>query len=228
MKVSLLTYTEDPLHIIWTAARTCYSNKLPTELWDEDVSMDSFMKLLRHLYESGHHSVFEHVNFTFAVEDVTRQTTHQLVRHRHGSYSQQSMRYVNMEQATFSVPEGAECSVLDSIEEYQRLMTEEGVPAEDARRVIPIGIHTNIVVTYNLRALIDMSKERRCLYAQKEIRDVVNAMKKELAFMFPPFGKMMAIKCQRLGYCPEERNSDGSFCSIRPPKNTIQLKILEI
>jgi len=229
MNVKLLSSTEDPVHLIWTAARTCYSEVFPEELWEEEVSMKRWQKLFEHLYFSGHHSVFEHVNFTFAISGVTRQTTHQLVRHRHGSYSQQSMRYVNMENAEFNIPEpeGHTSSLKDIVLDRYNELLDEGMKKEDARRVMPIGTLTNMVVTYNLRSLIDIAYERRCVFAQLEIRSVVNKMREEVSKIFKPFGKAMAIKCQQLGYCPEERNEDGK-CKIRPHFNATGLKRLKL
>lgn len=214
MNVQLLTHTNEPERVIHTAAKTTVRDELPENIWKENFTDSDIEKLFRHLYLSGHHSIFEHISFTFAISGVTRQTTHQLVRHRHGSYSQQSLRYVTPFNLTFDTLAGKEYE--SDIRSIYFDIINNGEKKEDARRVLPIGTHTNIVVTFNLRALIDMASERRCIYAQREFRDVVNAMKTEVGKVFKIFGRAMAIKCQRLGYCPEMRNADNQFCTIRP------------
>jgi len=226
MNVKLLSTTDEPLRVIWTAARTCYSDLFPESLWDDasEVSADRWQVIFEHLYFSGHHSVFEHVNFTFAISGVTRQTTHQLVRHRHGSYSQQSMRYVDFTDASYNIPVNEVCT--DIFKAYSDLLVSD-VPAEDARRILPIGTETNLVVTYNLRSLINLASERRCIFAHAEIRSLVNQMRSEVSKVFEPFGRAMAIKCQKLGYCPEERNLDG-HCTIRPHFRSTGLKKLKL
>ena len=99
MKVTLLNYTPDPEITIALAARTCYSSKIPLT-----ISRERAQHLIRQLTERGHESVLEHASFTFSIEGISRVTSHQLVRHRLASYSQQSQRYVSMEEANFIMP----------------------------------------------------------------------------------------------------------------------------
>ncbi|HLS53691.1 MAG TPA: FAD-dependent thymidylate synthase [Tissierellaceae bacterium] len=103
MKVELLRYTPDGEKLIASAARLCYSpvgiSQIEENLKEERV--DSFLQMLVDL---GHESPIEHVSFTFGVEGVSRSLTHQLVRHRIGSYSQQSQRYVKLDQFEYIIP----------------------------------------------------------------------------------------------------------------------------
>lgn len=99
MKVTLLSYTPDPEITVALAARTCYSSKLPLA-----ISKERAEHLIRELIERGHESVLEHASFTFAIEGISRVTSHQLVRHRLASYSQQSQRYVSVKEADFIIP----------------------------------------------------------------------------------------------------------------------------
>jgi len=103
LKVELLSYTPDGERLIASAAKLCYSpvgiNEIQEGLTDEKVS-----KFLDILMDMGHESPIEHVNFTFGVEGVSRTLTHQLVRHRIASYSQQSQRYVKLDQFEYIVP----------------------------------------------------------------------------------------------------------------------------
>lgn len=103
MKVTLLTHTPDPQRYVAAAAKLCYSKASAEELAENlsDEEIESFIGLLISLH---HESPLEHVSFTFAVDGVSRALTHQLVRHRIASYSQQSQRYVKLEQFEFIVP----------------------------------------------------------------------------------------------------------------------------
>lgn len=107
MKVLLLQHTPDPEKVVALAGRLCYSpvgvDELNEKMTDEQVQ--KFVKMLATL---GHESPIEHVTFTFAVEGVSRALTHQLVRHRIGSYSQQSQRYVKLDQFEYIIPPAIE------------------------------------------------------------------------------------------------------------------------
>ena len=114
MKVKLIQITQSPIDVMWVAARTCYSRKSPVEMWDKifDVYTDpdnvfseepekqeaQHWNLVKKVLDSGHQSIAEHVYFTFVIEGVDRSLTHQLVRHRHCTFSQQSQRYVEIKE----------------------------------------------------------------------------------------------------------------------------------
>ena len=107
MKVKLIQVTQNPIDVMWTAARTCYSEKSPIEMW-EDINkdntkfnvleMEKHWNLVKKVLDSGHNSIAQHVYFTFVIEGVSRALTHQLVRHRIAVYSQQSQRYVEIKE----------------------------------------------------------------------------------------------------------------------------------
>ena len=100
MKVSLLAITPNFIDIIYTAARTCYSSKSPNELYAKSIekSEEDKLKFIKRIIKAGHYSVLEHVNVTFSIEGISRACSHQLVRHRHCSFSQQSQRYVKIKE----------------------------------------------------------------------------------------------------------------------------------
>ena len=102
MIVKLLAHTPDADRVCAAAARSCYSAKPAGELYD---TMKDPAKFLANVVAMGHHSVIEHAVFTFSVEGVSRSLTHQLVRHRIASYSQQSQRYVSLNTPDYVVPE---------------------------------------------------------------------------------------------------------------------------
>ena len=103
MKVKLLSCTSNPIDVMWVAARTCYSEKSPVEMWDvlynpEKLEDNKRLNLVKSVLDSGHMSIAEHVNFTFAIEGISRACSHQLVRHRLCTFSQQSQRYVEIKE----------------------------------------------------------------------------------------------------------------------------------
>ncbi len=107
LKVKLIAYTPEPEKIVSAAAKLCYS-RVGTDDIMENLNDENTEKFLKMLMELGHESPIEHVSFTFAVEGVSRTLTHQLVRHRIASYSQQSQRYVKLEQFQYILPHSIE------------------------------------------------------------------------------------------------------------------------
>ena len=101
LKVNLLEYTPNPDKVVAKAAKLCYSR---IGIDDMSVTDEEAFKFVNRLASMGHESPIEHVNFTFAVEGVSRSLTHQLVRHRIASYSQQSQRYVKLAQFSYIIP----------------------------------------------------------------------------------------------------------------------------
>ena len=116
MKVKLIQMTQNPIDVMWIAARTCYSEKSPMEIWEDkygEVSdgcehsceyikqcTENHWKLVKQVLSSGHQSIAEHVYFTFTIEGISRACSHQLVRHRAGIvFSQQSQRYVEIKES---------------------------------------------------------------------------------------------------------------------------------
>lgn len=98
LNVKLLSHTENPELVIATAGKLCYSPSTIEDLMEKQTD-ESVAKFVNMLVSMGHYSPLEHCSFTFAIEGVSRSLTHQLVRHRIASYSQQSQRYVNLEKS---------------------------------------------------------------------------------------------------------------------------------
>lgn len=178
-KVTLLHCTTNPEQVIELAGRTAHrsTNKITKH------SAKQFCQLLKRL---GHESVFEHAYASFQLENVSRSLTHQLVRHRLASYTQESQRYVKQDGFSYITPpslkdklKGLDAKLrskyrnymLDAASFYKRLI-ESGIPKEDARYIIPNAASTKIVVTANFRQWRHMLKLRGSLHAQWEIREV--------------------------------------------------------
>ncbi len=217
MDVRLLSHTPDPERAIAAAARLCYAPVGAAELL-ETMTDDAVRKVLKTIITSGHTSALEHASYTFAIDGVSRALTHQLVRHRLASYNQQSQRYVSYtDDPAFIVPP----SVAENPEARQafldacgsaflayREQLELGVPAEDARYLLPNAMETKIVVTMNVRELLHFLELRCCKRAQWEIRDLALAML-ELAEPTAPYIFLDAGASCRRGPCREGKMTCG-------------------
>lgn len=170
MRVTLIQATPEPIGLIAKVASVCY-----------DSDPKDAMKMVKHLYRNGHESVFEHVWFTFRVEGISRACSHQLVRHRHCSFTQRSQRYCDEADSGVILP-GSISRDLDTAKALNTVylqydtLCERGVAKEDARYILPNAASTEMYISMNLRELMHVCEERLCLRAQKEIREVVKAM----------------------------------------------------
>lgn len=218
MNVELLQYPENPERAVATAARLCYAPVGAAELM-ETMPPERVESVLSTIMKSGHFSTLEHVSYTFAVDGVSRALTHQLVRHRLASFNQQSQRYVKFSDGVetvkpHTVEENEEASrVFDEaieavIEGYQKLL-DMGIPAEDARYLLPNAAETKIVITMNIRELLHFFSLRCCNRAQWEIREMAHKML-ELVRPTAPYIFMDAgAPCIR-GNCPEGKMTCGN------------------
>ena len=213
MKVMLLAYTQNADAICAAAGNSCYSNKPASEIV-EDIDSE---KVLSRIVGMGHHSVIEHAVFTFSVEGVSRALTHQLVRHRMASFSQQSQRYVSLTEPTYVTPHTIEGDpeaekrfeeTMESIWKAYRDLEEMGIPAEDARYLLPNGCTTNITITMNARELLHFFSLRCCNRAQWEIREMADRMLELCMEVSPVIFKDAGPPCVR-GPCPEGKLSCG-------------------
>src|SRR5574344_1779864 len=93
-RVKLISKPENMLKTIYTACRTCYSADSPENIYEKAVDNEKMLNLISKVVASGHYSTIEHIQISFAISNVSRACTHQLVRHRHASFSQKSQRYV--------------------------------------------------------------------------------------------------------------------------------------
>ena len=203
MKVSLIQETPNPIETISKIASICY-----------DSNPSDPMKLVKHLYKSGHHSVFEHIYFTFKIEGISRACSHQLVRHRMCSFTQRSQRYCGESEFEYVTPKSIEDKHFIGsydyhmyvLSDYYRTLQRE-IPKEDVRYILPNACCTDLYLSCNLRELIHICNERLCSRAQWEIRELVHQMKslvnQDLAFMLVPKCKSGRIICNTP--CKEEK-----------------------
>jgi thymidylate synthase (FAD) len=223
MLVSLLRQTADPEGAVALAARLCYS---PAGIGDLErgATPQKSAALVRRILGLGHHSVLEHASFTFGIEGISRAASHQLVRHRIASYSQQSQRYVAAEEGfPFVVPPavGARPELLREFRaamraagrSYRRLL-EAGVAAEDARFVLPNAAETRIIVTMNARELRHFCAVRCCRRAQWEIRRLAERMLGLARDAAPVLFEGCGPACVT-GPCPEKAMACGLLTQVR-------------
>jgi thymidylate synthase (FAD) len=223
MKVIIVDPPKNIENKIAVAAKMCYSASTIDGLM-EKISKQDQEKFIRKIISIGHHSVLEHVELNFAVEGVSRVLTHQLVRHRIASYSQQSQRYVKLDE-TFDYIEPMSIGLDDVLtEKYNDFMTaihdlyleflDAGIPAEDARYILPNATETKIFVTMNLRTLLHFFNVRCCNRAQWEIRAMAIEMLKQCKKLSPIIFESSGPSCVS-GNCGEGEMTCGDMGSVR-------------
>ena len=210
MDVELIAYTPEPDIIAAAAALLTHSKSDFGDL--KNVDPERLRKVLRAVIDMGHTSVVEHAYFTFAISGVSRALTHQLVRHRIASYSQQSQRYVEQERE-YIVPPSIEKNFRKEYEEMMKKiwdfydMLKETVPVEDARYVLPNASATRIVVSMNARSLLNFFELRCCLHAQWEIRKLAWKMLKLVREVAPTIFEKAGPPCKTRHVCPMNKKS---------------------
>ena len=219
MNVKLIGYSSNPEKLPAMAATLTHSKIKPENLTTLSERRQS--AVLEQVLGMGHTSVIEHTSFTFAISDVSRSLTHQLVRHRIASYSQQSQRYVNLNEPQYVTPpsiiknkkmKNAYDETMAVIwDQYNKLLKMK-IPAEDARYVLPNATCTNIMVTMNARSLLNFFELRCCLHAQWEIRLLANKMLKEVRKVAPTIFKNSGPSCKTKEICPEKKKD----CPLYP------------
>lgn len=180
MEVKLIAITnyldgESPEELLMHAGRVCYRSRAKGDPG----------RFLRARIREGHESIIEHAIATLEISGISRACSHQLVRHRLASYSQESQRYVDMSDPQFVIPpdiaanprameiwEGA----VDEIKAAYRELRKLGIQKEDARFLLPNATTTRIVVSMNFRELRHLIKLRSHPAAQWEIQELAHQM----------------------------------------------------
>ncbi|MEW6740092.1 MAG: FAD-dependent thymidylate synthase [Nitrospirota bacterium] len=231
LKVILLKHTPNPEEIVAMAAKLCYSPS-DIEALKEKIEAKDQKAFVEKLVKMGHMSPIEHSSFTFAIEGISRACSHQLVRHRLASYSQQSQRYVSEETGfDYVIPpiikEDKELKRYfeDFMSEAQKTynhivkkLNEKGVKGEsanqDARFVLPNAAETKIIVTMNARELLHFFRMRCCNRAQWEIRRMAEEMLKLVKKTSPVIFEKAGPGCL-YAPCPEGEYTCGKIVEVR-------------
>ncbi|GAX59579.1 thymidylate synthase [Candidatus Scalindua japonica] len=234
LKVILLNHTKDPEDLIAHAAKLCYSPSSLEEL-KEKIERSDNKKFIEKLLQMGHMSPLEHVSFNFGIEGISRGCSHQLVRHRIASYSQQSQRYVGEHSKDlrgedtfdFIIPpaiinagkkEWFQDKMRDIQKWYDELVEALGDSGEksneDARFLLPNAAETKIIVTMNARELLHFFSVRCCNRAQWEIRELATEMLKLVRNIVSGIFSKSGPNCIS-GPCTEGKMTCGKIDEVR-------------
>jgi thymidylate synthase (FAD) len=176
MKVELIDYTTDAEWVITHAARTCYNSQ------DKD-DLSKRGEFIQGLIKAGHETPLEFASATFDISEVSRVCQNQIVRHRIGcSYCVESERFVDVSKSGCTLPYNLQCTddkaneMVGLMIEYYSSLVRNGVPKEDARMILPQGMHTKMCVHMSFRAIRHFLKLRLDRHAQYEVRQVAKAI----------------------------------------------------
>lgn len=216
MNVELISWTKDPIGTCAIAASMCYASE-PSR------------KIVKGCIRSGHTSILENASFTFKITGVSRSFLAQITRHRHASFAVESQRYVSYDGVidwvlpTNYMPYDDNTATLErvmatscdrSLDKYQELINGYDCENDEARAVLPNAMPTNMVVTMNIRALMNFFGLRLCMRASREIRMVAKKMKESI-MSCPDLTKedrdildgIFVPKCEsfEISFCPEHK-----------------------
>lgn len=205
---------------MYDACRVCKGLPLRNR---HEYNIEKAQRVVKEALDSGHTSIAEHVNYRFYIDGISRACSHQLVRYRHCSFSQESLRsvvvgknipledlkdeskYEDLYETLSAIFDANDADSMDacivSLERY-KTMVSKGFPAEYARGILPMCTRTKLIMTLNLRELMHICNERLCNRAQEEIRLLVSMMRQSIADDF--ITSLLVPKCQLLRRCPEK------------------------
>lgn len=212
MSVELIANPKDIEKLIVFAARSTYKGH-------KDQSYDKMpetrvKKMLEIFLSSGHGSVIEHGMFTFDIRNISRALTHQLVRHRMGSYTQESQHYIDYGKIMFVMPDKLteeqkhifRESCVRAFRTYRKFIN-AGYPSHEARGILPNAVASRIVASFNARSLYNFFGLRCCHRNTWEIKELAWRMLVICKAAAPTLFKFAGPRCQQLGFCPE-----GNLC----------------
>ena len=196
LKVKIIAHTPEPDKVVAQAGKLCYSavgvDEITQKLTEEEIA-----RYVNMLASIGHESPLEHVSFTFAIEGISRACTHQIVRHRIASYSQQSQRYVKLEQFEYIIPPAIESNseakriFIEAMERDQKAYDElVDLLLEDIlidKHAADYGSCIREILKENPDAVPDRSKVLD-LYAEKFLKEYGKAEKQAIEdarYVFP-------------------------------------------
>lgn len=195
MKVKLVAYTSDAKNLLIFTKNTRLFDSEDSygdvASWPEKKKQEELDYMLKTIKSS-----WEFIDYTFLISGVSRGFTHQFVRTRNASYAQQSLRVVDktdfqyVTPERYNAPEYIEAKALFDatmkiINKSYKGLLKLGIPAEDARGILPTNVCTKIVAKFNLRTLHETAKSRLSPRAQHEMREVFKMMVVEVVKVHP-------------------------------------------
>lgn len=203
MKVSLLSYTPDALDLLLRTKGTRLAHTDDPAGWSAERKQEH-LDYMRDTIKSS----WEFVDYVFKIEGVTRAFTHQLVRTRTGAYAQESQRTVDVSDHEVIRPEfpsqGCEQQwddAVNMIKETYNWSMQMGMPAQDARGILPTNISTSIIAKFNLRTLHESAKLRLCTRTQGEYQQVFRLMREVVCEVHTWAREFIDVYCAAHGTC---------------------------
>lgn len=203
MKVSLMSYTPDAMTLLLRTKGTRLAHDDDPSKWDE-AKRQEHIDYMRDTIKSS----WEFVDYVFQIEGVTRAFTHQLVRTRTGAYAQESQRTVDVSDHDIIRPDFPTPGCKDQWEDAERMVMESygwfiknGMPAQDARGILPTNVTTSIIAKFNLRTLHEMAKLRLCTRTQGEYQNVFRMMRELVCEVHPWAREFIDVYCAAHGTC---------------------------
>lgn len=207
--VSLISYTENAKEILIFTKNTRHLSSKSTlddmsYLTDEekDEELEAVLSTIP--------GPLEFINYIFLIQDVSRASTHQIVRTRTASYAQQSLRVASMEDFRYFVPDKIEADSFDlgvyentmnTINENYNILLKHGGDIQDIRNILPIATCTNIIMGIDLRNLSQLMDTRLCVRTQGEYQSIAVLMKKCVEDVHPWASGLLLPICVKKGYC---------------------------
>lgn len=225
MKVELISHTPEALSLLLKTKGTRLKHDSDPATWTDEQRAEHLAYMKDTIKSS-----WEFVDYVFRIEGVTRAFTHQLVRTRTGSYAQESQRTVDVRDHEVVAPDFSglpqdqdlveaywDEAVIKIKDTYASLM-EHGVPAQDARGILPTNITTSIIAKFNLRTLHEMAKLRLCTRTQGEYQRVFREMRARVIEIHPWVGEhdFLEVHCAANGTCAFPRYGKTS-CGLYHP-----------
>jgi len=212
MSVSLIAYPKDVEKFIAFAARTTYKGHKAGS--PSDIDPKWAKKMLKTVLSCGHGSVIEHGVFTFDIRNISRALTHQFVRHRIASYTQESQHYINYGKLMVVMPKKLTpagkrvfmYACKHAFEKYRQLI-DFGLPHHEARAVLPNAVASRLVASLNARSLYNFFGLRCCERNTWEIKELAWRMLALCRTAAPTLFSIAGPRCVQLGFCPEGANT---------------------
>ena len=205
MKVELISYTTDALNLLLATKNTRLANESDPSTWTVEQKAEH-LAYMRDTIKSS----WEFINYTFRISGVSRAFTHQFVRTRTGSYAQESQRTVDVREHDAVIPKRVQESIhlmerwteaVESAKKTYADLIDAGLPAGDARGILPTNITTSIAASFNLRTLHETAKLRLCTRTQGEYQDVFRLMRAAVIEVHPWAADFLDVYCAAHGTC---------------------------
>lgn len=226
MNVKLISFTPDALNMLLGTKNTRLGFEEDPSTWSDEKKQEH-LDYMRDTIKSS----WEFVDYIFEISEVTRVFTHQFVRTRAGSYAQESQRTVDVADHGVTKPEFPNLDVfhgwnrtIAEIFAFYRFARQHGMPAQDARGIMPQNLQTSIRAKFNLRTLHEMAKTRLCVRTQGEYQDVFRAMRAEVIHVHPWAEQFIDVACVADGTCAFPRYGKEQCPIYDPRMDLVQLK----